>query len=439
MQPYASSSAPQKMKTEQRPTSRRVDAPPGGSSDSPPSKSLPPQLHKIHHGASNPPQRDARETQQDGLIKPVANSKHTHQSRGDSHQSSRQSLQSNVPYGSGKDRSLLNSQNDHTFRPVKSTSTSHSSQRKSLFKQQNGEDGSARDRTVAGSSIAQQPPPSQQIASVMDFDPPNNKATDIDNYRRMSLQIEELDEAKPNPKNVKKYPKSYGEMGTSLSCEYLDSLSAKDLMNLVLSESAAHFNASSQNYRDLQRALEQVQHLSLGSNVENFTGNDAENPKFLALREVVKSYMSGEINARSNVDSDYRESDQPLKVDTGHNQEHHTYNFGDEGRRRDMVKDDNADVAIARISSLEPGDPAFIRRTTGKWTYAKVKDADPELITFIVDVKGSLKSYKVKYWASHVRASKSLSDNHNLSGRSGIGPNRFSVEQILSSTHINEA
>jgi hypothetical protein len=93
----APSVAPRKT-TEHRP---RIDAPPGGSSI-PASK-----------GSS---------------IKPVASSKHSHQSKGDSHQSSRQTLQSSVPPGSG--------QTDHNIvvRPVKSTSTSHSSQRKSLFK-----------------------------------------------------------------------------------------------------------------------------------------------------------------------------------------------------------------------------------------------------------------------------------------------------------------
>ena len=93
----APSVAPRKT-TEHRP---RIDAPPGGSSI-PASK-----------GSS---------------IKPVASSKHNHQSKGDSHQSSRQTLQSSVSPGSG--------QTDHNIfvRPVKSTSTSHSSQRKSLFK-----------------------------------------------------------------------------------------------------------------------------------------------------------------------------------------------------------------------------------------------------------------------------------------------------------------
>ena len=86
-----------------------------------------------------------------------------------------------------------------------------------------------------------------------------------------------------------------------------------------------------------------------------------------------------------------------------------SYTYGDEGRRRDMVEDTNEDVAVMRISNLKPGYPAFIKRSTGKWTFAKVKKTDPDFIVFNVDAYGSSKAYHVKHWASHIRTLKSTS------------------------------
>lgn len=82
---------------------------------------------------------------------------------------------------------------------------------------------------------------------------------------------------------------------------------------------------------------------------------------------------------------------------------HAKYTYGDEGRRRDMIVDTNVETALRRISNLKPGYPAFIKRSTGQWTYAKVKHISSEMIVFYVDAKGSSKAYNVKHWVSNIR------------------------------------
>ena len=108
-----------------------------------------------------------------------------------------------------------------------------------------------------------------------------------------------------------------------------------------------------------------------------------------------------------------------------------SYNIGDEGKRRDMIKDDDKSAAVKRIASLQSGDPAFIRRTTGNWTFAKVKNVSPDSILFIVDEKGASKDYKKKYWGSHVRAAVAgISHSGDARGgksSGGGGATRFSV------------
>lgn len=81
------------------------------------------------------------------------------------------------------------------------------------------------------------------------------------------------------------------------------------------------------------------------------------------------------------------------------------YKLGDEGRRRDMIKEKDREVVVAQILKLQKGDPAFIRRTDGAWTFARVKtiDSGKDTAYFFVNPSGSTKSYKSKYWHSHIR------------------------------------
>mmetsp|Transcript_23489 Transcript_23489/g.52409 ORF Transcript_23489/g.52409 Transcript_23489/m.52409 type:complete len:667 (-) Transcript_23489:79-2079(-) len=148
------------------------------------------------------------------------------------------------------------------------------------------------------------------------------------------------------------------------------------------------------NLRDIERELmSQVSQISIGSAVEEFDA-DMKDPKYRLLKKVVRSYVTK--NMQQGVSSG---------ADPGAQQEAsaHGYNIGDEGRRRDMIKDDNKDTALMRIASLESGDGAFIRRTEGNWTFAKVKSVEKDAFLFIVHANGSTKAYKTKYWVTHVR------------------------------------
>ncbi|KAL9185129.1 hypothetical protein ACHAXT_002906 [Thalassiosira profunda] len=85
------------------------------------------------------------------------------------------------------------------------------------------------------------------------------------------------------------------------------------------------------------------------------------------------------------------------------------YNVGDPGKHRDMILD--KEVANVIIQQLKFGDGAFIRRSDGNWTYAKVKSFEEtsegkSSIRFIVNDRNSSKSYAKKYWGTHVRPVK---------------------------------
>jgi hypothetical protein len=82
------------------------------------------------------------------------------------------------------------------------------------------------------------------------------------------------------------------------------------------------------------------------------------------------------------------------------------YKLGDEGRKRDMIKDEDKTAAIARISKLQKGNAAFIRRSDGTWTFSRLKKLSKDTAYFVVNPSGSTKSYKAKYWYSHIRACK---------------------------------
>jgi len=235
-------------------------------------------------------------------------------------------------------------------------------------------------------------------------------------------------------------------------------VSAGDLVNFVLNESGQHSSApgfaldkSPENLGQLERELmKQVTQLSIGSSGED--GGEVENgSKFSVLREVVKLYMNtnnGENKPKNNnggiddnnnnnnddddEDGDSKKSELATKEKSNNRPSEKShggflrkrrvsnssrspargllqrplYNLGDEGCRRDMIKDKDKEVALMRIASLQAEDGAFIRRTTGKWTYAKVKNVASDSIVFIVNTNGSSKAYNVKYWVSHIRTLK---------------------------------
>jgi len=255
-------------------------------------------------------------------------------------------------------------------------------------------------------------------------------------------------------------------------------ISAEALMNFARD----HFDKSTENLCELERALmDQVARLSLGSvDADVLEGDLKDEVKFSVLREVVKLYMNKEKALQNDDDGSNKHSsaevvkekknsrlaeEQDAMLNQGDGESSpkrvgselpQIYNLGDEGRRRDMIKDDDKDVALMRIASLQPEDGAFIRRTTGKWTYAKVKNVASDSIAFIVNANGSSKAYNVKYWVSHIRTLKAppaaaiaptqqryspnTEDNNNdPGGRRGafarqLTESRFSIKNLRPST-----
>lgn len=174
----------------------------------------------------------------------------------------------------------------------------------------------------------------------------------------------------------------------------VDLKSASELMARVKEAAKSRRVTQHENLRDVERELmSQVAQLSIGSDVEEFDA-DMKDPKYRVLKKVVRSYVTK--NMQEGVSSGPAAPPPPEASA-------HGYNIGDEGRRRDMVKDDNKETALMRIAGLRSGDGAFIRRTEGNWTFATVKSVEKDAILFIVHVNGSTKAYKTKYWVTHVR------------------------------------
>ena len=76
----------------------------------------------------------------------------------------------------------------------------------------------------------------------------------------------------------------------------------------------------------------------------------------------------------------------------------HGYRIGDEGKPEDMVKGPPGAVA------LRPGDPAFIRRSDGRWTLARVQSTEADAVRFVVGADGKgTKVFRRKRWGTFVR------------------------------------
>jgi len=233
---------------------------------------------------------------------------------------------------------------------------------------------------------------------------------------------------------------SQSEMGFHSSEEFNDTgksplgdISADELLNFLTKGTSVDENKT-------KLLMEQVAKLSMGSEKSNDNSREGEaeggpNQKFAVLREVVKLYMNEETSCKEGNDKEgnnkegndkegnddhrtaakvRRSPSEPLQgpqriADEVVSPQPHVYAAGDEARRKDMIKDDDKDVALMRIASLQPDDGAFIRRTTGKWTFARVLKPGSDCITFVVDTKGCTKGYKVKYWVSHIRTQKAQS------------------------------
>ena len=213
---------------------------------------------------------------------------------------------------------------------------------------------------------------------------PRSRAEEPSSYKSKSYHAE----APPSSKSNGRHHKSMSNVDS------VDLKSASELMARVKEAAKSRRVTQHENLRDVERELmSQVAQLSIGSDVEEFDA-DMKDPKYRVLKKVVRSYVTK--NMQEGVSSGPAAPPPPEASA-------HGYNIGDEGRRRDMVKDDNKETALMRIAGLRSGDGAFIRRTEGNWTFATVKSVEKDAILFIVHVNGSTKAYKTKYWVTHVR------------------------------------
>lgn len=86
------------------------------------------------------------------------------------------------------------------------------------------------------------------------------------------------------------------------------------------------------------------------------------------------------------------------------------YHVGDVGREEDMVQHESFEETIVKVVQLRVGDHAFILRSEGYWTYARVSarsfGGTTSLFKFIVDQKSSTKVIKASQWTKFIRLEK---------------------------------
>jgi len=91
-------------------------------------------------------------------------------------------------------------------------------------------------------------------------------------------------------------------------------------------------------------------------------------------------------------------------------------------RARSLPETDYATLAIGH---LRLHDAAFVRRTDGNWTYALVVDSDPAHICFVVNHRGSTKSFPQPLWTSYVRRIRALSTRSGDKCSSNARPGKW--------------
>ena len=85
------------------------------------------------------------------------------------------------------------------------------------------------------------------------------------------------------------------------------------------------------------------------------------------------------------------------------------FHLGDIGSPQDMIIESNPSKAFQSIDSLKIHDFAWVKRSCGTWVYAIVavvksdQDDSKKSIKFVLDKKGSSKTFKSKYWINHIR------------------------------------
>ena len=119
------------------------------------------------------------------------------------------------------------------------------------------------------------------------------------------------------------------------------------------------------------------------------------------------------------------------------------YRLGDAAQKREhMVKAPDKPTRLANAHSLKQFDFAFVQRSDRRWTYAIVADRPftqhGPCIRFVVDTKGSTKTFRMKSWASGIRlinrreARNPASDSMNSFQSRKPDVNRLETEQSKS-------
>jgi len=107
-------------------------------------------------------------------------------------------------------------------------------------------------------------------------------------------------------------------------------------------------------------------------------------------------------NGGADDDSESNEDDSSSCSDSDDDEE--------DGRRsRKSQRKVNISLAIGQLRHL---DAAFVRRSDGQWTYSLVADGDSTQIRFVVNARGSTKSFPQSLWESCIRRIRVLTPRH---------------------------
>lgn len=121
------------------------------------------------------------------------------------------------------------------------------------------------------------------------------------------------------------------------------------------------------------------------------------------------------------------------------------YHLGYRAQKRShmiiLSKKADPKIAIANVLSLKSLDFAFVLRGNGDWTYSIVADkptTDGEglAIRFVLDVKGSTKTIRKKYWGRGIRLinnAKIHSSTHQKKEDEGVGDEHYPISEDESS------
>ena len=118
------------------------------------------------------------------------------------------------------------------------------------------------------------------------------------------------------------------------------------------------------------------------------------------------------------------------------------YRLGDTAKRREhMVKAPDKPTRLANAHTLKQFDFAFVQRGNRRWTYAIVADRpftqNGPCIRFVVDSKGSTKTFKMKSWASGIRLVNKREARKSCDGERGAPNSTQTFRGQNSNTNVD--